>query len=313
MIIDVNPEFGYELVCSIPYAKWLNDRGLLKKVITCTDMKPYYYFCDNVEEIYTRRSIDNNTNGVQNLPNTWIHHNALALTGKDYSELSQEEQYNVNGCLDYTNWTAPDYKSTYHDDTLDLPNNYIIISNRYNLEHGQEPIGYFDIECLYNMFVYLTEAGYSIIYKRPKNTEFATDPNEILNVNITANVEGHGVITDYQLANMFDNVYLLDDIISTIDSSYNTAQLKVYSRASGFISMGGGSSILCSYFKQAVVIYVNTSGDIRPGYFDGDSYFKKLSNADIHPIIDKKDDILKRGYRDYNKLHDTIHNVFKGI
>jgi hypothetical protein len=132
-------------------------------------------------------------------------------------------------------------------------------------------------------------------------------------MNITADVHGIGVITDYQLVEMFNNVYLMDDIIKTIPTnSYNEAQLKIYAKASGFISMGGGSSILCSYFKQPVIIYVNTSGDVRPGYFEGDSYFKKLSNAEVYPIIDKKDDIIKRGYRDYSMLHKTIQNVFKG-
>jgi len=311
MIINVNPEFGYELACSIPYAKWLHDNNMLEKVITCSDMKPYYFFCDNVEETHTTRDINNSNNGVQNLPNTWIHHNAIAVKGKGYSELTQEEQFEVNGVLDYSKWVAPDYKTKYFDSSLNLPNNYVVISNRYNLEHGQEPIGYFDIQCLYDMFVHLTESGYTVIYKRPNNTEFATDPNELLNLNITADVSGIGNITDYQLASMFDNVYLMDDIIKSIPTnSYNEAQLKIYARSSGFISMGGGSSILCSYFGQPVVIYVNTSGDIRPGYFEGDSYFKKLSNAAIHPIIDKKDDIIARGYRDYLPLHTKIQTVF---
>ena len=274
-------------------------------------MKPFYYFVDDIEERYTKRSVDNSTNGVQNLPNTWIHHNAIALTGKDYSELTESEKYEMNGCLDYSKWIAPDYKTKYYDASLDLPDNFIVISNRYNLEHGMSPVGYFDIESLYNIITYLTEQGYSVIYKRPKNTEFATDPNELVNPNITANVDGVGVITDYQLIEMLDNAYLFDDIIKSIPGTYNEAQLKIYSRANGFISMGGGSSILCSYFGVPVVIYVNTSGDIRPGYFDGDSYFKKLSNAPIHPIVDKKDDILARGYRDYSKLYETIHNVFK--
>lgn len=311
MIIDVNPEFGYELVCSIPYANWLHQNGQLEKVITCKGMKPFYYFCDNVEERYTHRSIDNKTNGVNNLPNTWIHHNAMALTGKDYSELSEQQQIEVNGCLDYSQWTVPDYKTVYYDTSISLPDKYIIISNRYNLEHGQSPIGYFDIQSLYNMFTYLTDKGYSVIYKRPRNTEFATDPNELLNLNITADVEGIGLITDYQLVEMMDNVYLIDDIIKNISTNYNEAQLKIYARSNGFISMGGGSSILCSYFKMPVVIYVNTSGDIRPGYFDGDSYFNKLSGAKIYPVIDKKDDILVRGYRDYSHLYTTIERAFK--
>ena len=311
MIIDVHPEFGYELVCSIPYANWLHQNNQLEKVITCTDMKPFYFFTDKVEERYTKRSIDNSTNGVQNLPNSWIHHNALALTGKDYSELTEQQRYDVNGCLDYSQWIAPDFKTKNYDDSLQLPENYIIISNRYNLEHGAAPVGYFDIESLYNIITYLTKNGYAVIYKRPKNTEFATDPNELVNIDIMANVKDIGIITDYQLIEMLDNAYLFDDIQKNIPGTYNETQLKIYARSSGFISMGGGSSILCSYFNMPVVIYVNTSGDIRPGYFDGDSYFNKLSNAMIYPVIDKKDDILSRGYHDYAKLYKTIHNVFK--
>ena len=66
-----------------------------------------------------------------------------------------------------------------------------------------------------------------------------------------------------------------------------------------------------SYFKQPVVIYVNTSKDVRPGYFDKNSYFRKLSNAPIYPIVDKKEDILARGYKNYKLVHETIKKVFK--
>ena len=75
--------------------------------------------------------------------------------------------------------------------------------------------------------------------------------------------------------------------------------------------MGGGSSILCSCFEKPVIIYVNTSGDIRPGYFDENSYFRKLSNAPIYLIIDTNDDIGKRGYRDYTGIYNTMKDVFK--
>jgi hypothetical protein len=313
MIIDVHPEFAYELACSIPYANWLHSQNKLEKVITCKGMSPFYFFCDNIEERYSQRSLDNNHNGVQHLPNNWIHHNSIATMGKPYVELTDEEKVTANGWLDYSKWTPPDYKTKYFDPNISLPEKYIVISNRYNLEHNEYPIGYLDIECLYNIFNTLTENGYSVIYKRPKNTEFATDPNELLNMNISADVEGLGVITDYELVSMYENVYLIDDIIESIGEGYNIGQLKIYSRAEGFISMGGGSSIFCSYFSKPVVIYVNTSGDIRPGYFDENSYFRKLSNADIYPIIDKKDDILLRGYRDYSKLYTTIEQTFKQV
>jgi hypothetical protein len=309
MVIDLNPEFGYELVCAAPYAYWLKEQGEYVKVVTSKGMKPFYWFCDEVEEKYTTRSVDNSSNGVQNLPNSWIHHNALAIFGKDYNLLTEEEQKQANGWLDYSQWVAPPYAEKYYKKEVPALSNYVIISNRFNLEHGQTPIGYFDIESLYTMFNLLTEKGYNIIYKRPRNTEFATDPNELQNRDILANVEGQGVITDYQLTEYFENVYLFDDIVNQVGGTYNEAQLAIYSSAEGFISMGGGSSILCSYFNKPVIIYVNTSKDIRPGYFEGESYFNKLSKAKVVPVVDTLDEIVKRGYRDYSKVFESIKEV----
>lgn len=306
MVLNLNPEFGYELVCAAPYAYWLKEQGEYVKVATSKGMKPFYWFCDEVEEVHTTRSVDNSSNGVQDLPNNWIHHNALANFGKDYSLLTEEEKKEANGWLDYSKWIAPPYAEKYKREGVPNLSNYVIISNRFNLEHGQEPIGYFDIESLYTMFNLLTEKGYNIIYKRPRNTEFATDPNELQNQDITANVEGQGVITDYDLTKYFQNVYLFDDIVKEVGGTYNEAQLAIYSSAEGFISMGGGSSILCSYFDKPVIIYVNTSKDIRPGYFEGESYFNKLSKSKVVPIVDTRDNIIARGYRDYSRVYSSI-------
>ena len=59
MVIDLHPEFGLELVLGIPYAYWLHERGELEGIRTVKGMKPFYYFCDNVEEVYDYRTIDN--------------------------------------------------------------------------------------------------------------------------------------------------------------------------------------------------------------------------------------------------------------
>tara|TARA_R110001592_G_scaffold10504_6_gene54356 strand:- start:3791 stop:4732 length:942 start_codon:yes stop_codon:yes gene_type:complete len=310
IIVDTNPEFGYELACAAPYAYWLHKNNMLEKIITCKGMSPFYYFCNNVEERHEHRSMDNRTNGVQNLPNPWIHHNAQAVYGQKYSELSEQQQIEANGVLDYSKWIAPPYKEKYYDAEIDLPKKFIVLSNQYNLEHNEQPIGYFDIESMYNIFTQLNDKGYTVVYKRPKNTEFVTDANEWKSQNITANVEGHGIMTDYDLVSHFDNVILFDDLIKKVGGTYNEAQFKIFARSEGFIARGGGASILCSYFKVPVIIYINASGDSRPGYFDGDCYFKKVSGASIYPVIDLKDDIIKRGCRDYSKVYSNIEKVF---
>ena len=50
--IDLFSEFCYEVFSAAPYAYWLKEQGKLGKITTCKGMKPYYYFCDDVEEKY---------------------------------------------------------------------------------------------------------------------------------------------------------------------------------------------------------------------------------------------------------------------
>ena len=73
MIINTNPEFGIELTLVVPYAFWLHKQGKLEKVITSKGMKPFYFFCDNVEERYEYRTVDNKAAGMESIPNEWIY------------------------------------------------------------------------------------------------------------------------------------------------------------------------------------------------------------------------------------------------
>ena len=279
-------------------------------------MKPFYYFCDNVEEKYENRSIDNNTNGVQNLPNNWIHHNAKAVLGKNMSELPHEEQIKGNGVLDYREWTPPPYREYYANDEFKYDKPFVVVSNRYNFEHGKPPKGFFNIECLYEIFNYFIEKGYYVVYKRPNNTEFTLDMNEVMALqnnirDIKANVNGIGNITDFDLCNHYDGVFLLDDIVREGGLSYNETQLKLFSNSSGFISMGGGSGIFCSYFGVPNITYVTTSGETRENYFNENCYYRKLSGADIYAVIDLEEDIIKRNSPDYSKLFKHMTEIFK--
>ena len=107
------------------------------------------------------------------------------------------------------------------------------------------------------MFNYLTESGYSIIYKRPKNTEFPLDQNEQNSLNqgfidIEADVEGIGRINDYQLTKYYDNIFLLDDIVNNYSEvsdikTYNEIQLKLFS--------GSSQSTIYSKFRKYIRCY----------------------------------------------------------
>tara|TARA_R110001592_G_scaffold72198_3_gene220606 strand:+ start:6204 stop:7181 length:978 start_codon:yes stop_codon:yes gene_type:complete len=325
MIIDTNPEFGIELTLVIPYAYWLHTQGKLEKVVTSKGMKPFYYFCDNIEEKYDYRTVDNEAAGMNNIPNNWIYgfkENAKLYKDEwpEWEEFADVER----GCgiLNYNKWVLPNYtdfakksikKLEHIFDTTNKP--YIVISNRYNWEHGQPPQAYFSIECLYEIFNNLTEKGYNVIYKRPKNTEFPLDQNEINTVHhqekLTANVEGVGVIDDYELVNFYDNVFLLDNIVLKNPSlTYNEVQLKLFSNANGFITMGGGSTLFPCFFKKPTIAYYGgTLTEINRKCFWEDSKGNKniknyhyMINPNLIPFIDKNND--------YTKFVNKIKQVF---
>ena len=309
--IKTNAEFASELVCIIPYVYWLNQIGKLEKVITCKGMKPFYYFCKNVEETYDYRTLDHSQSGLSEVPNDWLHHNAIRVFGKDMSELSEEQQSEANGVLDYTQWTPPPYAEYYKTSEFDNLKPYVVINNNYNIEFGNnitESIRFFNIELLYKMFNYFTENGYKVIYKRPNNTEFSLDQNEMRTLhekhNLTADVEGIGKMSDYDLCEHYDgNVININKIES--GCSYNELQMKIFSGAEGFVTPNGGGGILCCCFDKPVVMYVPHGKELRDGYLTKEnSYINRLSNNKVYPILDEGNK------SNYKKVLNKIEEVF---
>mgnify|MGYP000939452431 FL=1 len=307
MIVKANPEFGIELALVVPYAYHLHTQGKLDTVITSKGMKPFYYFCDDVREEFNQRTIDNSLAGLDELPNNWIH------------GVNPLEEPAV---LNYDEWTPPPYKEHYG---LDTGKKSVFITNKYNLEHGQQPFGFFDIQCLYDMFTYITSCGYEVIYKRATNkeSEFAIDENEINSIHkgytdIVADVEGVGVISDRDLPKYMEGVTLFDDLIQ--DEDYNTTQMKVMANCDYFISVCGGNSILSSYFGGTMMSYIHKGKELRPNYFGENSYFRKLSNAKIIPVYDVIGKVNTETYdhkvnttekQDYTELLEVIKNEIK--
>ena len=307
-IIKVNCEFASELVCVIPYVYWLHQNNQLEKVITSKGMPPFYYFCDNVEERFEFRHFDINTNGLREVPNDWIHHSV----GQAYSTFSEEEQVEANGVLDYSQWTPPPYKDYYQTDEFNHLKPYIVVNNNYNIEFGNlitESLRYFNIETLNEIFKHLTEKGYNVIYKRPDNTEFAPDQNEIATLQggyEFIEITDQGVLSDNDLCEYYDGVHNINDFEHSDEFSYNEFQLECFSGADGFITTNGGGGILCAYFGKPVLFYVPHGKELRPGYLTKEnSYIKKLSDADIHVVLDEGD------INDYSKLITKMKDVFK--
>jgi len=299
--VDIHPEFGIELALGLPYVYWLHENNQLEKVVTSNGMKPFYYFCDNVEEKYDYRTIDNSAAGLDSLPNPWIYgnkHNAQLY--KDDWTLWKDFMCEEKGCgiLDYRKWKVPDFTKQYKNNRFLFNKPFIVVSNRYNWEHGTKPVGYFDIKCLYEIFNYLTEKDYMVIYKRPKNTEFPPDQNEMATLHnkeiLSANVDGIGEITDHELTNYYEDVILFDDIVKeNSDLTYNEVQLKLFANADKFIAMSGGSTLLLNLFKKPTITYLYNSSDLRENFWEsknGNVNIKNyyyMMNPNVIPFVDE--------------------------
>jgi len=311
-VIDIHSEFAHEILLAVPYAHWLSVQGEPVRVITSTGMSPFYYFCDEVEEVYKSRSLDNKNAGLNFLPNNWPHHNALAVAGKNYEDLTTEEQRKINGVLDYRKWLPPSYQEHYSSVKF-LDNKYVVVNNLYNIEAGNDiklSKRLFDIVTLNRIFNILTERGYTVVYKRPNNTEFAPDPNELITLSqeqvLTYNDPKVGKLTDYQLCEYYENVHNINDLVNRYSYSYNELQLRLFANADGFITPNGGGGILCGYFSKPIVMHVPSGKELRPGYLTNENcYFKKLSNNKLYPVFDVDNE------SNYNKVLTKIEEVFK--
>jgi|TARA_R100000742_G_C4260786_1_gene78588 hypothetical protein len=294
VIVKTNPEFGVELALTMPYVYSLHNRGKLDTVITSKGMKSFYYFCDDVREEFNYRTIDNAAAGLNDIPNNWIH------------GINPELE---PGVLNYDEWEVPPFRKHYENKNYDM-GKMVFISNKYNVEHGHTPFGYFDIKCLYDMFTYLTSKGYEVIYKRPLNTEFPIDQNEMgsvqMGLDIRADVSEVGNISDRDLPKYFDRVHLFDDLVDEFD--YNTTQMMIMANTDYFISPCGGNTVLSCLWDRPVITYITQGKELRPNYFGENSYFQKLSNQNCIPVFDVIGDINGKTYE--HKVNQTNKNNY---
>ena len=309
MVVKNNAEFGVELALAVPYAYWLHEQGQLDTVITSKGMKPFYYFCDDVRDEFTTRTIDNAAAGLNELPNNWIHGDSKAGTVMTHP-----------GVLDYSQWKLPPYKEYYKNDIFRFKKPTVFITNIFNHPNNSDVRHYHHIPLigLYNIFNALQDKGYDVIYKREnnKNSSITYDQNEqesthYSDTDIIADIEGYGLMTDYELVSYFNNVRLLTDIVDEHpEMSFNEVQLKLLANCDKYISVCGGSAILSSCFGGTNIIYVTQGKELRPNYFSDDSYFHQLSKAEIIPVFDTVEEIKQRNTHDINRIIKVINEKF---
>lgn len=263
--VNCKAEFSIELVLAVPYAYWLHKNNILEKTISVSDTKTLYYFSENHEETNTYRTIDNKDAGLDALPNNWIHHNPDVSDGRP-------------GILDFSKWEMPPFKQYYKNDIFKFDNPLLIISNKYSVEWGGPPVNFIDIETLYYLIDNLSE-HYTIIYKRPKNTDYIADENELAPVgDIIANVNDEN-ITDYELCKRMGVILFRELKNEYPEMTYNEFQFKLFANCDNYISVQGGNSHICSLFGTTNINYAVKGRETHPDYFNKDTWYYKMNEC----------------------------------
>lgn len=249
--ITFNGEFQQELIFAIPFAYWHYKNGTLKKTVSSRYTRDLYFFSPNHEERFSVRDYTGNFN--PEIP--CAPHDIKIGTVK---------------------WKAVPFKEHFRNDLIASEKPLLIIANRYNTEWNQEPISYFDIPLLDQLFKDLNQK-YQIIYNRP-GTEFIINDN--------SKVKELG---DYEwIQKNYPEVIQLSDLYRQHEgsaNSFNHFQLMMYANCENFISVHGGTATLASYFGGKNVIFSMRGHEHYMREFQ--NIFPRLSGARIFHAVDK--------------------------
>lgn len=240
-------EFSYELIAVLPFAHWLHKKGKHVTITSAKDTKCLYYFANNhIEEFSKRRYCRPTGVPIHNIHVRW---------------------------LNTFMWSPPPLKDIYQNNRFKYKKPTFIITNKFNSEWGHNPLTFLSLEFLETLFKTLS-TDYQIIYCRPSNKEVVDDNSDIFEFNDKALIK-----------EKYPDILLIEELHQqNPDLSFNQLQLQVFANATKFISLIGGYSLLCSYFKGTNIIYAAKS-KLRQaheiGYKAFDRWYHKFSGSKI--------------------------------
>lgn len=219
--ISFSGEFGAELQFALPFAYWHFKNGTLKKTQSSKYTRELYFFSENHEEIFEKRSNDGNIN--HELP-----------------RVVYSQDYNMG------KWARVPLKEHYSNDIYKFEKPVLVIANRYNMEWDGPPLSFFSIPMLSYM-IDLLKAKYTIIYNRPRPQNIITDESDIYDLN------------EFEwLEKEYPEVILMEDLFRENKgqaNNFNHLQMLVYANAERFICTHGGTSVLASCFGGTNLIF----------------------------------------------------------
>jgi glycosyltransferase involved in cell wall biosynthesis len=259
-IVNSNcPEFGYELLSSIPYAYNLFLKGELEGTVSGFDTSCLYFFSPNHTESDCKRSWDNMKKlWDTKFPNINIHRPQL----------------------EWDLFSPPPFKKHYEDKMIKFEKETIVIFNRYNVEWGKPPINYLDLGTLDKLFEMLNE-NYQVVYINLNKGDKYFDGALPMKLN------------DDKVLKKYPKVYSLYDVMDMYpELSINEIQLRIFANCSKYISSNGGQLILSAYFGGENIIFSKTCRELDPNVNSFYKWYHKLGDG-VFQHVDSYDDLVE--------------------
>lgn len=275
------PEFGYELISVLPFAHFLNEKGLLRKTISGFDTKCLYYFSPEHEEVDVRRSYDSvNKMKERKFPNMDVH------------------------CpqLNWDVFSPPSIKEYYAKKSFRYDKPTVIITNRINMEWGREPINFFDASCLNSVFELLRDT-YQIIYIETSHFSKKYEDHAAFRMDFDLN----GIVN-------FEGVLKFSEIVKDNPGvSVNELQCRLYSGCERFVTSNGGFGVLASYFSGENIIFSKICHELNPNVNSFNGWYPRFSKSTVSVVSDEKQllELLKTKWIDNKPLFNIIIRTSK--
>lgn len=246
------PEFGYELIATLPYAYKLHLDGALHSTTSGLDTGCFYFFSPHHNEVKEKRAWDNCRKlNREKFPNIQIH--KPQLSWEDFS--------------------PPPLNDFYRDEAIIFDKPSVVIFNRKNREWSGEPINYLDRATLERLF-HLLKDKYQIVY--------------IDAAHFGSEYEDHAEFENCEFSNA-DVVKMGIKTLISLRADYpelsvNEIQCRVYAGCEKFISSNGGLGILASYFGGENIIFSKMCREIDPSINSFYHWYPKLSKSTISVV-----------------------------
>lgn len=243
--ISFRGEFGWELLKAIPYAYYLETKGLLGSTTGCVDTKCLYYFSKNHIELHKKRCCSGNWEGAwRNTPFESIHRH----------EMNCET------------WLTPPYKEIFKNKIFVYKKPILIISNKFNQEWGRDPVNFISLKTLLEIIKLLSKE-FKIIYNRPDKKNLVEDGPANYDLKEKDELKKNGVTLIDEIFDEYKNRF-----------TFNELQMMLFANCERFISVQGGTSILSSYFGGKNIILAKAGQEIK---YKSYNWYSVLSGCDV--------------------------------